>query len=124
MRAVISAASNAGAIPCSEWALPDPSTSRGWWARDAIGVADAEPPAVTFASEDRGDPEIHRYEFVAAGALDTRVFDGYDIAEIIACPSGDLVERRGLTAEEHRINSCRLGRDKRIPDDRRGERIG
>jgi hypothetical protein len=52
--------------------------------RDAISVADAEAPPVVLATEHRRDPEVQRHELVAADALDPRVLDSHDIAEILA----------------------------------------
>ena len=52
-------------------------------------------------------------------ALDLRMFDGHDVTEIVARPSGDLVELVGLTADEQRSNSAAGPRRAGEPDDRR-----
>jgi hypothetical protein len=93
-------------------------------AGDAISVADADAPPTVLATEDRRNPEVNGHEFVAAYTLNLRMFDGQDVAEIVAWPPDDLVERRLLTAHEHRSDLCCFGCDGREPDDRWTERVG
>ena len=97
-----------------------------------IGQADAagRPGAVTRSAcrtqtrhpsssrrEDGRDSEVQGHEFVAASTLDLCTFDGHDVAEIVTCPPGDLIELM-LTATEHRGNPSCFGCNEREPDDR------
>jgi len=114
--------------PCSGtppgWSDRSGKRGRSPWGGDAISVTDADAPLVVLATEDRRDPEVQGHELVAASALDVRMFDGHNVAEIVTCPPGNLIELSWLTANEHQGDPRCFGCDEREPDDWRTEGVG